>query len=63
VLLAYRPGKSASESCSRKALKVSFERGLDRILSVGDLGELTSEQLADFILEHLTEYYLAHRPR
>jgi hypothetical protein len=54
VLLAYWPGKSAGESRSRKALKVSFERGLDRIVWVGDLGELTSEQLAGFILEHLT---------
>jgi|ERR1700723_214314 len=46
----------------RYRLQAAATNGIDRIVWVGDLGELTSEQLADFILEHLTEYYLAHRP-
>jgi hypothetical protein len=44
----------------RYRLQAAASNSLDRIVWVGDLGELTSEQLADFILEHLTEYYLEH---
>jgi hypothetical protein len=29
-----------------------------KIVWTGDLGELSSEMLADFVLEHLTDYYL-----
>lgn len=47
----------------RYRLQAAASDSLDRIVWVGDLGELTSKQLADFILEHLTEYYLQHKPR
>jgi hypothetical protein len=45
----------------RYKLQPAMEQSPDRIVRIGDLGELTSEQLADFILEHLTEYYLEHK--
>lgn len=45
----------------RYRLQAAASDSLDRIVWVGDLGELISEQLADFVLEHLTEYYLSHR--
>jgi hypothetical protein len=45
----------------RYRLQAAASDSLDRIVWVGDLGELTSEQLADFVLEHLTEYYLEHK--
>jgi hypothetical protein len=45
----------------RYRLQAAASNSLDRIVWVGDLGELTSEQLADFMLEHLTEYYLEHK--
>ena|SRR5690348_2301013 len=45
----------------RYRLQAAASNSLDCIVWVGDLGELATEQLADFILEHLTEYYLAHR--
>ena len=44
----------------RYALEPAMERNPDRIVWSGDLGEMTSEQLCDFILQHLTEYYLEH---
>ncbi|MGA2336745.1 MAG: hypothetical protein ABSG08_15365 [Terriglobales bacterium] len=34
---------------------------LDSIVWVGDLGEITSENLVDLILENLTTYYLQHK--
>ncbi|MCI0622073.1 MAG: hypothetical protein L0387_10460 [Acidobacteria bacterium] len=42
----------------RYRLQAAASDGLDHIVWVGDLGELVSEQLVDFILEHLTQYYL-----
>jgi hypothetical protein len=45
----------------RYRLQAAASDALDGIVWVGDLGELTSEQLADFVLEHLTEYYLEHK--
>ena len=35
---------------------------LDTIVWLGDLGEMTTSQLGDFILEQLTNYYLEHKP-
>jgi hypothetical protein len=32
-----------------------------KIVWMGDLGKLTSEQLAEFVLQHLTEYFLDHQ--
>jgi len=46
----------------RYQLQPAMERSPDRIVWIGDLGEISSEQVADFILSHLTEYYLEHRP-
>ncbi|HET9183640.1 MAG TPA: hypothetical protein VFP59_16010 [Candidatus Angelobacter sp.] len=46
----------------RYRLQAAASDAIDRIVWMGDLGELTSEQLADFILEHLTAYYLEHKP-
>lgn len=53
--------ESERPSPVRYRLQAAASNSLDRIVWVGDLGELTSEQLADFILEQLTEYYLEHR--
>jgi hypothetical protein len=46
----------------RYRLQAAASDSLDRIVWTGDLGELETEQLADFILEHLTQYYLDHKP-
>lgn len=46
----------------RYELQPAMESGPDRIVWTGDLGEVSSDQLTDFILNHLTEYYLEHRP-
>lgn len=46
----------------RYQLQPAMEAGPDRIVWSGDLGEITSRQLTDFVLNHLTEYYLDHRP-
>jgi len=35
---------------------------LDGIVWVGRAGEFTSDALIDFALEHLTSYYLVHKP-
>ena len=45
----------------RYRLQAAGSNSLDRIVWVGDLGELTSEQLADFVIEQLTRYYLEHK--
>lgn len=41
-------------------LEPSLEQNPDRIVWTGDLGEMESERLCDFVLEHLTDYYLEH---
>ncbi len=46
----------------RYRLQAAASDSLDRIVWTGDLGELETEQLADFVLEHLTQYYLDHKP-
>jgi hypothetical protein len=46
----------------RYRLQAAGSDSLDRIIWVGDLGELTSEKLADFVIEQLTRYYLQHKP-
>jgi len=46
----------------RYQLQPAIKRSPDRIVWVGDLGEIPSEQLSYFILNHLTEYYLERRP-
>lgn len=46
----------------RYRLQAAASDALDGIVWVGDLGELTTPQLADFILEQLTNYYLEHKP-
>lgn len=48
---------------SRYRLSAAATDSLDGIVWLGDLGELTSDQLSDFILENLTSYYLEHKPR
>ena len=45
----------------RYKLQPAMEQAPDRIVWVGDLGETSSESLADFLLTHLTEYYLNHK--
>jgi hypothetical protein len=47
----------------RYLLQAAANDNLDGIVWVGDLGELTTEQLCEFILENLTEYYLENRPQ
>lgn len=46
----------------RYQLQPAMERNPDRIVWIGDLGEIPSEQLSEFVLSHLTEYFLEHRP-
>ncbi|HTR35840.1 MAG TPA: hypothetical protein VMH80_08075 [Bryobacteraceae bacterium] len=45
----------------RYQLEPAMEQNPDRIVWNGDLGEMSSETLVDFVLTHLTEYYLAHK--
>lgn len=47
----------------RYYLQPAMEHNPDRIVWMGDLGEMSSEQLCDFLLEHLTEYYFEHSSR
>lgn len=51
---------SEPPSPERYALEPAMEKNPDHIVWSGDLGEMSSEQLCDFILQHLTEYYLEH---
>ena len=46
----------------RYMLQASATDALDGIVWTGDLGEMTTPQLSDFILENLTTYYLEHKP-
>ena len=46
----------------RYRLHAAATDSLDGIVWVGDLGELTTARLCDFILENLTDYYLEHKP-
>jgi hypothetical protein len=52
---------SSPPAPERYRLQAAGSNELDRIVWVGDLGELTSEKLADFIIEQLTRYYLEHK--
>ena len=52
---------SSPPAPERYRLQAAATNALDRIMWVGDLGELTSEQLVDFIIEQLTRYYLEHK--
>lgn len=51
---------SAPPTPERYAIEPTMEGNPDHIVWTGDLGEMSSAQLCDFILEHLTEYYLEH---
>jgi len=46
----------------RYELQPAMEHSPDRVVWMGDLGEISSAALADFLLTHLTEYYLEHKP-
>ena len=46
----------------RYRLHAAVNNSIDKIVWVGDLGELTTAQLSEFILETLTDYYLEHKP-
>jgi hypothetical protein len=46
----------------RYEIHPAMEISPDRIIWTGDLGEISTEQLAEFVLSHLTEYYLDHKP-
>ena len=46
----------------RYELQPAMETSPDRIVWTGDLGEIPSDQLSEFVLNHLTEYFLEHRP-
>jgi hypothetical protein len=45
----------------RYQLQPAVADSFDHVVWVGDLGELKSEQLVEFIIEHLAEYYLANK--
>lgn len=53
---------SAPPEPERYEVTPAMEVSPDRIVWTGDLGEISSEQLSEFVLSHLTEYYLEHRP-
>jgi hypothetical protein len=46
----------------RYRLHAAATDSISGIVWVGDLGELTTAQLSDFILENLTTYYLENKP-
>jgi hypothetical protein len=45
------------------SMQAAASDNLDGIVWVGDAGELSTEQLVEYVLENLTEYYLEHKPR
>jgi hypothetical protein len=47
----------------RYRLQAAASNSLETIVWTGDLGELTSEKLVDFIIEQLTTYYLRIKPK
>jgi len=53
----------APPASKRYRLQAAASDSLDRIVWVGDLGELETQQVVDFIIESLTTYYLEHKPR
>lgn len=68
LLLSFAPHQSAiyygfteRPEPIRYSLQAAASNSMDRIVWVGDLGELTSEQLTDFILEQLTTYHLENK--
>jgi hypothetical protein len=52
---------SSAPTPRRYQLQPAVADSFDHIVWVGDLGELKSEQLVEFIIEHLAEYYLANK--
>lgn len=46
----------------RYQLQPAMEVEPDRIVWSGDLGDLSSDELVDFVLNQLTQYFLDHRP-
>jgi hypothetical protein len=68
LMISFAPHRDAMYSFTprpapeRYQLQATASTGLEHIVWAGDLGELTSEKLADFILEHLTSYYLEIKP-
>jgi hypothetical protein len=46
----------------RYRLHAAAADSLDSIVWAGDLGEMTTKQLSEFVLEQLTNYYLEHKP-
>ena len=58
----YLEGFSEPPEPERYQLHAAMAHEPERILWAGDLGEMSSETLADFVLTHLTEYYLCHKP-
>lgn len=69
LLISFAPHRNAMyfidepPAPERYRLQAAASNSLDAINWVGDLGELKSEKLADFIIEQLTRYYLAHKPK
>ena len=53
----------APPASKRYRLQAAGSDSLDRIVWVGDLGELETQQVVEFIIESLTTYYLEHKPR
>ncbi|MBZ5689252.1 MAG: hypothetical protein LAP86_29970 [Acidobacteriia bacterium] len=64
LLLSFGPHRAAiyvgfveQPAAIRYSLHAAASDALDRIVWVGDLGEITSEKLVELILEQLTTYY------
>jgi hypothetical protein len=54
-------GFSEAPDPERYRLQPAMGHSPERIVWDGDLGELSSGQLVDFLLTNLSEYYLAHK--
>jgi hypothetical protein len=67
LLVAFGPHPNnmyfdAPPSPVRYHMVAAASDSLDSIVWVGDLGEMTTKQLSEFVLEQLTDYYLKHKP-
>jgi len=68
LLVAFSPHPNAqyfmtqAPSPIHYRLRAEASDSLDKIVWLGNVGELTTEQLADFVIENLTTYFLKNKP-
>lgn len=69
LLMSFGPHRNAiyvfddPPETERYEMQAAVSDSFDKIVWTGDLGDLTSENLADFVLEGLTRYYLSIQRR